>query len=402
MKTKVKYLIIFLIGVGGWLIYANLFKNKTATVSYQTAVAEKGTLITTLSGSGQISSVNNRAVTTSTSGVVSKVYVKNGQKVIVGTVVASVDLDMTGRQARDSAYTSYLSAKNTLETTKNSLLTLQSTLATAYDKFHNDAGARGLATDDVTYVNQYNAYQSAQFNVNNFVNQQKIAEQQVANAWSNYQQASNLIYAPISGVISGLSLKPGMVISGGTTGLKVANITTSATPTVTVNLTEVDIPKLTVGNKATITLDALAEKSFTGTVVAIDKLGSVSSGVVNYPVVIQLDSVSEEVFPNMSASAKIITSVKDNVILVASTAVKKTNGVATIQVMKNGKPVNIDVEVGGNNDTQTEIISGIIEGDLVVTSSTSASKATGTSTSTSVFGGSNRGFGGAGAVRVGR
>lgn len=296
---------------------------------------------------------------------------------------------MEGRQSRDAAYTSYLSAKNSLETTKNSLLSLQSALAVAYDKFHNDAGARGLATDDVTYVQQYNAYQTAQFNVNNFDNQLKLAERQVATAWANYQKVSSTIYAPISGTISGLSIAPGMVIGGGSSEAKVANITTKSTPTVTVNLTEVDIPKVEIGDKATITLDALTDKTYTGKVLSIDKSGSVSSGVVNYPVTIQLDTTDDLIYPNMSATTNIITSVKNDVVLVASTAIKKSNDVSTVQIMKEGQPISVEVEVGESNGTQTEIVSGVNEGDVVVTSTVSTTKSSASST-TSVFSSSNR------------
>ena len=85
-------------------------------------------------------------------------------------------------------------------------------------------------------------------------------------------------------------------------------------------------------------------------------------------------------------------------LLVPSGTITTTNGISTVRVMRNGTPEIVDVEVGASSDTQTEIISGINEGDEVVTG-TSGGTATSTGTTTSPFGGG--GFGG-GAVRIGR
>lgn len=79
ISGKVRLIILGAVLITGWLVYKNFFQPKTTAVSYQTATAEKGTLITTLTAAGQIGSVNNRSVTTSASGVVLKVNVKNGQ-----------------------------------------------------------------------------------------------------------------------------------------------------------------------------------------------------------------------------------------------------------------------------------------------------------------------------------
>lgn len=391
---KVLSVILIVFGLGFFFF----FKNKNnSTVSYQTTEAQKGNLVVSLSASGQISSSNTRSVTTTASGVVSKVYVKEGQKVAVGTPIALIDLDLDGRRTRDSAYTSYLSAQNNLESTKNSLYNLQSLVASTYDKFHNDAGARGLATDDVTYVTQYSAYTTAQNNLNNYQSTLKIAQLNVANAYAAYQKAGATIYAPISGTISGISLTKGMVITSSTSDSKVANIVTGSNPTISISLTESDIFKVSVGNQATVILDTIADKTFSGTVLSVDKAGSVSSGVVSYPVTILLDSNSPDIFPNMSATVKVITQIKSDVILIPSTAITKTNGNAVVHVLKDGKASTVNVTTGSVGDSETEITSGISAGDQVITNfatvnKTSTSKSS--SSSTSVFSTTNRGFGG--------
>ena len=98
----------------------------------------------------------------------------------------------------------------------------------------------------------------------------------------------------------------------------------------------------------------------------------------------------------MSVTANIITSTKDNVLLVPSSAVKKASDQSTIRVMRNGRVEIVPVEIGESSDTQVEIASGLAEGDEVVTSVTNTAATQQTSGTTSVFGGSGLGRGGFG------
>ena len=168
----------------------------------------------------------------------------------------------------------------------------------------------------------------------------------------------------------------------------------------TVNLTEIDVVKVAIGDKATVTLDAFPDKTFTGKILSVDTVGSITSGVTNYPTVIALDVQNKEMLSNMSASSSIITDVKNDVLLVPISAVETTDGASTVQVMNNGVPQMVSVHIGLSSDTQTEIISGVTEGQTVVTGTTTSGAATSTSTSSpfSPFG--NRS--GSGAVRMSR
>ena len=173
---------------------------------------------------------------------------------------------------------------------------------------------------------------------------------------------------------------------------KIANIKTDALPTLSINLTEIDVPKITIGDKATITFDAFSDKTFTGKVISIDTVGSVSSGVTNYPTVILLDTKSNAILPNMGISANIITNTKDDVLLISSSAVKSDDsGNNYVQILKNGKPVNQNIEIGLSSESQTEITSGLQEGDVVITSTTTATKTKSSTNTQSVFGGLNSG-----------
>jgi macrolide-specific efflux system membrane fusion protein len=374
--------VILLIAFG---VYKYFFSATTAKTTYQTAKAEKGTLVVSLSASGQVAATNSRTVTTTASGVVKKVYVKEGQVVRTGTPILAIDLDLNGSQKLQSAYSAYQSAQNSLKSAQDKFLSLQSDLVNTKNIFDNQFSQ--LSPDDPSYIQKHNAYLLSQANYDNQQNAIKQAQTSLESARLSYQMASSTVYAPISGTVSAISLFPGMILnptsdSANSTNAsnKIAIVKTGATPAITVSLTEIDVPKVKVGHKATVTFDALPDKTFTGKIIAIDTAGSISSGVANYPVTIQLDSGTEDILSNMSANVSIITNFKDGVIIVPSSAVKNQNGSTTVSIMKDGTPSTVEVTTGIRSDSQVEITSGVNEGDEVVTSTSTSS--TGTSTTT--------------------
>jgi macrolide-specific efflux system membrane fusion protein len=415
LTLPVKIIIIVLFVTCGWYGYTKITGSTSTQVQYTTEAAQKGTLITTVSASGQISAANSASVTTQTSGVVSKIFVTNGQKVQAGDQIAQMDLDLDGKQRSNQAYASYLGAKNSLDNANANYYSLQSTLFSQWDKYMKLA-------QNSTYTNPDGSQNTDQRTLPAFTTtnddwlaaegkfkaaQGAIAQAQTSlnSAWSSYQQSSPTIYAPISGTVTGLSLQIGSVLNsqtsstGNSTSQRIANIVTDAAPQVTVQLAQIDAPKVKIGNKVTVTLDAFPDKTYTGTIISIDTVGSISSNVTAYPAIIKLDLASSDIYSNMTATANIITQTKDEVLLVASTAIQSQNGTTSVRVMKNGKVITVPVEVGLSNDTQTEITSGLSEGDLVVTASTST-KTTTTSTTTSPFSAFGGRSGAGGSARV--
>lgn len=400
-----KILIVLSIFGLAFLGYRKFFAQKSSAVTYQTATVETGTLIDSLSASGNVSSANSTTVSTSATGVVKKLYVKNGDSVKSGQAVAEIELDESSKLKYSQALSSYQSAKNSLSSAQNNLNSLQVTLFSTNQKLINDAVARDLASDDPTYIQQNAAWLAAE---NSYKNQQAVISQVQTSLNSSAQslrQASPVIYAPISGTISGLWLQVGSVITGTTTstdigGTKIASVSTNASPTVSLNLTEIDVPRVKIGNKATVILDAYPDKTFAGTVISIDQVGTSSSGVTNYPTVILLESDGVGVYSNMSATATIILDSKADVLLVPAGAVSTQSGTSTVQVMKAGKIQEVEVQTGLASDTQVEITSGLNEGDVVVTGTSTGTSNGSSSTQTtspfSIFGGAR---GGGGTVR---
>lgn len=244
---------------------------------------------------------------------------------------------------------------------------------------------------------------------NNPISLQSSA-QSIANQERNLSElksalADYTITAPFGGTIASLSLKRFDSVS---TGSSVATLITNQ-KIATLSLNEVDIAKIKLGNKVTLTFDAIEELTLTGEVVEISAVGTVSQGVVSYSVKIAFDTQDERVKPGMTVNASIITEAKQNVLTVPASAVKTQNGMSYVEVFEApienpspqgivsvNPPTRIEVQIGLSDDVSTEILSGLSEGQQIITRTVTASVATQTNSTSSILPGGG-GFRGGGA-----
>ncbi|MCX6704320.1 MAG: efflux RND transporter periplasmic adaptor subunit [Candidatus Woesebacteria bacterium] len=387
-----------------WYLVSKSAKGKT---TYQTSTVQKGTVVSTISASGHALSTSVLPISTQASGIVKNVYVKDGDKIVKGQRIADITLDTTGEQQYLQALSSYYSAKSGLVSANNAYYNLQAAEYAANVKFMNDAVARNLDVTDPTYIQEYDAWKASEAS---FLNQPTTLAQANAslnNAAINLQLSSPTITAPYTGTVSNINLVSGMVItntsstsSSGTSTVssqRVAVIKNEATPIVNVTLGETDVPNVKVGQKATITFDSITDKTFTGVVATVDRIGTISSNVTSYGVNIKLDSGSNLILPNMAATADIITDTATDVLFVPSAALITQNGTIYAKTLVNGKEIDAPVETGISSDTDTVITSGLTEGETVITGTASTTTSTSGSTGTSVF---SRSFGGGGGAVI--
>ena len=384
--------LVVIISFSGW----RLLGNRGQQTQYQTSQVERGTIVSSISASGQVLTANIVNITSNAKGLVKNVYVQDGDRVTSGQKIMEITLDSDAQQKASSAYSSYLSVKNSLDSAQVSLYTLDSAMWAAQRKFINDAVARGLTVDDPTYIQENDDWLAAEAKYKN--QQNVIAQVKVAlnSAWLSYQAVSSIVSAPMSGIITNIIYAPGMMISASAdSGQRIAVIQAEGTPLASFNISEIDVSQVKVGQKATIKLDSISDKTFTGKVLSIDRIGTVTSGVTSYPAVVQFDTGASDILPNMAATASIILETKSDVLLVPSSVIQRQGDQNIVRVMRGKQEQSVTVETGLVSDTQTEIISGVSEGDEVVVSTViSGSSQTG---GTSVFGG-----GGAGRMFMGR
>jgi multidrug efflux pump subunit AcrA (membrane-fusion protein) len=281
---------------------------------------------------------------------------------------------------------------------EQSFVNAQSSLAQANESYNELVAG----PDDLDLLSQNINIQNAQLSL-------QTAQQNLAD---------DSIRAPIAGIVATMPS-----IAGETVASPAATIASDHEVAV-VTLNEIDAAKIQVGNKVSLSFDALPEVSLAGSVVEIDPVGTVSQGVVNYNVQIGFSQPADTsstslVKPGMSVTADIVTQADQNVIVVPNSAVH-TQG-ATSYVLAPAAALSADdvvasmnggmilsdgttmvpITIGIANDTQTEVVSGLNVGDQIITQTISSSGAASTA-STGGAGGTNalRALGG-GAVFVG-
>jgi HlyD family secretion protein len=262
---------------------------------------------------------------------------------------------------------------------------------TALDDLMKGATAedKALARDNVTQKKQ--ALDKLEAGADKLdVQVQELAIRQKQNALADAEEtlADYTVRAPFDCVVAEVSVAKGDTVSSGTAIATVISKKMLAE----VSLNEIDVAKVQTGQKATLTFDAVEDLSISGDVVEIDTLGTVSQGVGSYNIKVAFDTQDPRIKPGMSVSAEIINEAKTDVLTVPVAAVKTQGDISYVEmidgvtaadqatgekiVTSTTAPRRQQVETGLSNDTSTEIVNGLSEGDLVVSRTVSNGKST--------------------------
>jgi membrane fusion protein, macrolide-specific efflux system len=388
------------------------------TVTTVTVPVTTGTIQSTVASSGTIEPATSANLNFAVSGTVTAVDVAAGQTVAAGQVLATVDT---------TALTDDLNAAQA------QLTSAQDRLATDED---SGASTSTIDTDQAAVTSAESSVSSAQTNLNDASLTSTIAGtvasvsltvgQQVTGTGSGGGNGSGDSGSGASG--TGASGDSGTGSSGsGDSGSSTGQIVVIGTNSYIVNATvdDTQIGQITDGDQVDITLgssgstsSAIGAASSTGasgsgamygTVGSISLIGSQSSDVTTFPVVIDVTGDPSGLYAGASANVSIIVKQLNNVTEVPTDAISYgTNGQATVTEVVNGAHVVKDVTVGAAENGETQIISGVTAGDKVLEREVKFTAPSGGSGG--IFGGSGAGgfpggarrfVGGGGAFPVG-
>jgi HlyD family secretion protein len=175
-----------------------------------------------------------------------------------------------------------------------------------------------------------------------------------------------VIIAPISGTVTRQDAKVGQIDSA---NVILVSLISASNFEIEANIPEADIAKVAVGNTADITLDAYgSDVRFETKVVKIDPAETEIEGVATYKTTFIFTKEDERVKSGMTANIDILTAKKENVILIPTRAVSSKNNEKFVQILTGQGPEDIIITVGlRGSDGNIEIISGVNEGDKIVT-----------------------------------
>lgn len=174
---------------------------------------------------------------------------------------------------------------------------------------------------------------------------------------------SPIVEAPFDGVISALPTHTGDVVNVGTRALQLDNVSELY---LDVQISEVDIPFVNIGQTADLIFDAYFETTFTGEVIEISPVGTSVQGVVEYNVRIRMLDADERIKPGMTAAVNIIVDEKEDVFVIPNDAIVSENGQELVYVRRNGSYEAVPVSLGSYSDFYSEVLEADIEaGELI-------------------------------------
>lgn len=389
-----KYLIItcvilLIAALSGFFLY-----NRKPEISYKTARIERGTVISNVTATGNLSAVTTVQVGTQVSGTIQKLYVDYNSRVKKGQAIAEIDPSLFNASVEQSQG-NFLSAEANLQKARTTLIDAERT--------HNRN--KKMLTDGIISQGDFDsaetAWQSALAAV-------KAAEGSVAQTRGALMQSQtnlrySIIRSPVDGVVISRAIDVGQTVAASFQTPTLFTIAQDLTKMqIEVSVDEADISRIVHNQKATFTVDSYPEQSFKGRVVQIRSAPIITQNVVTYIVVVNVDNNDLKLKPGMTANVSVEVARRDDVLKLPLSALRfkpklkgdepkekrqaggipggaareaggkpggrKGNGGQQVYILKENKPVAVPVKTGIANNSAIELVeSALKEGDEVIT-----------------------------------
>lgn len=387
-----KYLIILaavlaIAATGGYFFY-----KRTPEITYKTARIERGTVVSTVAATGNLSAVTTVQVGTQVSGTIQKLYVDFNSRVKKGQAIAEIDPSLFNASVEQSRG-NFLSAEANLQKAKVTLADAERTLGRN----------RKLLEDGIISQADYDVSETALQSAKAAV---KAAEGSVAQTRGSLMQSgTNLRYSvirsPVDGVVISRAVDVGQTVAASFSTPTLFTIAKDLTKMqIEVSVDEADISRIQLHQQVTFTVDSYPEQSFHGQVVQIRSAPIITQNVVTYVVVVTVDNSDLKLKPGMTANVSIEVARKDDVLKLPPAALRfkpKTKGDETkaksggerggagmqrptspgggrkagvgqqVYILKDNKPTAVPVKTGIANNSSIELLESTLkEGDEVV------------------------------------
>ena len=384
-KTKI-LIILLILGVGGYFVYDKFFKVKEEEVEFITKKAKKGSFSKKVDATGEIFATELIDVGAQVSGQIKKLYVKLGDQVKKGDMIASIDSstqqnNIDNKEAQLAIYKAQLeSAKVALNISK-----------TQFDR-ENALFAKN-ATSKQEFESAKNTYSANSAKIKELEAQIKQTNIELSTAKINLGYTK--ITAPRDGTVVSVQVEEGQTVNANQTTPTIVNIADLSHVKMKMQIAEGDITKIKVGTPVEYSILSEPTKKFQTTVSSIDpglttlsdgsygssssskssySSSSSSSSAVYYYAQSIVDNKDGILRIGMTTQNELLIANVEDAIIVPSIGIKKDENGTFVYVLKDGKAVKTAVKTGIKDNLDTQIISGVNEGDEIITSQGSSSE----------------------------
>jgi len=345
MSKTLKWILISLVALVVLLIAGKMiFGNKQDGLKVTTEAVAQRTIVETVVASGKIYPEIEVKISPDISGEITELNVVEGDSVTKGDVLARIYADIYATQ-RDQAAADVSRQQAMVANSNANLVGLKATMDQAkanYDRQKELLNQKVISQAEFeqaqsSYLSSQASYDAAKKSIES--NQASVKSAQASLSRANKDLNRTTLVAPMSGIISSLTVKEGERVAGNSfnVGTEMMRVADMSSLEVRVDVGENDIVKVSIGDSADITVDAYDNRKFKGVVYQIAAstagLGSLSAAttsndVTNYEVKVRIDPASYADLldpkkprklpfrPGMNASTEIKTRRKDNVLSV--------------------------------------------------------------------------------------
>lgn len=368
--------------------------HKEPPVTYKTAKVEKRRIVGKVTASGTLAATVTVEVGTQVSGRIKQLFADFNSPVKKGQLIAQIE-PLLFESAVQQANANHLAAKANLEKAK----------ATAFDGERQLERAKNLRDNELASQRDFEAAEA-----NAWVARASVgaAEAALAQAAAALNQAKvNLsftrIVSPIDGTVISRSVDVGQTVAASLQAPVIFTIAEDLRKMqVNTNVAESDVGRLEAGMKVFFTVDAFPGQRFRGSVNQIRNAAVTTQNVVTYDALIDVDNEELKLRPGMTANVTFIFAERNDVLAVPNAALRfrppdapsetspeggprqrrgppnemlAANGGAGVPAaepkaiyrLQAGAPAKAEVQIGLTDGTWTELVSGLSEGDEVVT-----------------------------------
>ena len=383
MKRAALILLAVLLIGGGIFVYKK-FLSKPSIQVLETAKVERGSIRGVIVETGIIKPQVGALVKIGAraTGEIVKMKVKIGDRVKKGELIALID-DREILMSIEQQKASLSAARNTLSQIE---LTYPERINEAKANFEyakiNYEREQELLKREYTTVDAVDKAKS-QFEAtgailkrlqDEYKTQEKIAKANIEDITAKLKQNETIltytkIYAPIDGVVSDVTAQEGETV---VTGLQVANLVTVLDPTsleMWIYVDETDVGKVKLGQQVEYYVDTFPDKLFKGTIEKIYPQPVIKDNIVYYLAIVKVTKDDTRFLkPEMTTHINIIFDEKSNILIAPNAAIKFEKGKQiAYKVIGPNRVQKVELKTGIRGEENTEIISGIKEGDVVAT-----------------------------------
>jgi HlyD family secretion protein len=230
------------------------------------------------------------------------------------------------------------------------------------DRTNINTAAQMVSTGASTEQNAYDAWSSAPQNIDAQEAAVEAAQASVESARAKIENAQ--IIAPISGTVTQFDAKVGQIASPNT---PLVSIMSNTGYEIDAGVSEIDVGKILINNKVSMTLDAFPNETFWGSVFYTAPSETNTQGVISYQVKISFDKPDQRLKSGLTANIDIETKHKDDVLILPQYAVLQNDQGTFVETLLNNVIKQNPVVLGiADQKGNVEIISGVTEGEQVL------------------------------------